>query len=138
MLESDGLENRLHGDEHVEVAEWRDAEIWADKLERSIGFYRRLLGLCVVEDASLKPQPRVVMSTADGGRLTILADRGAVLPAAPHRSTFSVSDLDRVREILWNRGVHIARRSLVVRDPDGHEIELVEVAHATRIDGAGS
>jgi catechol 2,3-dioxygenase-like lactoylglutathione lyase family enzyme len=138
MLESDAMENRLRGDEHVEVAEWRDAEIWADEIERSIGFYRRLLGLHVVEDASRQAQPRVVMSTAEGGRLTIRTDRGGGRPAAPHRSTFAVDDLDRVREILWNRGVHIARRSVVVRDPDGHEIELVEVARATWIDGVGS
>ena len=73
--------------------------------------------------------------------LHTLPDRAAA-GGARIRCSFVVGDPDRVRESLWNLGVptadggveprHVHRwrttRSLLIDDPDGHRIELVESA----------
>ena len=60
--------------------------------------------------------------------------------ATTRRWSFVTADLDEARETIWDLGVALAEgdveprphsrwrrgRSLLVRDPDGHEIELVE------------
>jgi catechol 2,3-dioxygenase-like lactoylglutathione lyase family enzyme len=119
-------------DEHVEVVDVYNAKIRTQLLERTIAFYRRVFGFRVAEDARHEPIPRVVMHAGEGLRLAIRRENGTQGPRADgeRRSTFTVVDLDRVREILWNGGVRVQRRSLTIVDPDGHEIELVEHAPA--------
>ena len=112
-------------------------------LERSINFYTRVFGFRVVEDGRLDPEPYMLLHARGGPYLALHA-----LPDRPPaggtriRCSFVVADLDRVRESLWNLGVptadgsveprHVHRwrttRSLLIDDPDGHRIELVESA----------
>jgi catechol 2,3-dioxygenase-like lactoylglutathione lyase family enzyme len=119
-------------DAHVEVTNIHNARIRVRLLERAIDFYGRLFGFRVAEDTRHEPTPSVVMRAGERVRLAIHSESGTEVLRADdeRRSTFMVVDLDRVREILWNRGVRVRRHSLTIVDPDGHEIELVEQAPA--------
>ena len=119
-------------------------------LRKSAEFYRRVFGF--------RPRStwRGFRSDASAsGLLTLVANRRAELclrqrstaPAGPHqhrRWAFVVTDLEDVREKVWELGVKVARdsgepdhifrqrggASLYVLDPDGNEIELVQMHEA--------
>ncbi|HET7132344.1 MAG TPA: VOC family protein [Gammaproteobacteria bacterium] len=112
----------------------------AKDLRKSTDFYRRVFGFW--------PRPRtgggpLLLAGHDGLELK-LEPRAASAGAGLRRCTFVVSDLDTVREQVWDLGVKVARdsgepdhifrrrgrASLYVHDPDGNEIELVEHRHA--------
>ena len=117
------------------------------RLERSITFYRHVLGFRVVADARHEREPWVIMAALGQACLTLREEKGLsnVSPVDVARRSaqslrLSAGDLDATRASLWDQGVPLAhgtrepgetgnaRRSLFVRDPDGHLIELVETA----------
>jgi catechol 2,3-dioxygenase-like lactoylglutathione lyase family enzyme len=111
-------------------------------LRKSAEFYRRVFGF------RPRSTSRGISSDASAsGLLTLVANRRAELclrqrSTAPaglprhRRWAFVVTDLEYVREKVWELGVRVARdhifrqrggASLYVHDPDGNEIELVEM-----------
>lgn len=111
----------------------------AASIQRSIKFYRRVFAFRIQEDVHNGPYPYVVMHAAGKVHLAIHAHSDATAPPV-QRFSLVVGDLDRVRADLWDLGVPVAEdngepdhrypwrpsRSLLLHDPDGHEIELVE------------
>jgi catechol 2,3-dioxygenase-like lactoylglutathione lyase family enzyme len=109
-------------------------------LRRSIEFYGRVFGFST---AAIHGARGVAVMKATARAELVLRERRDGLPG-PVRSLrrwgFVVTNLDRVRQAVWEFGVHVARdsgepdhifrwsnrRSLYVHDPDGNEIELVE------------
>jgi catechol 2,3-dioxygenase-like lactoylglutathione lyase family enzyme len=104
-------------------------------LLRSIDFFATVLGYEVARDGRREPWPHVVMTAHGCSQLVLHARR----EDAPRGSaTLSVTDIEDVRTRVWDAGVpisrgeaapaqivdHGTRRSLYVRDPDGHELEL--------------
>ncbi|HET8697830.1 MAG TPA: VOC family protein [Gammaproteobacteria bacterium] len=129
-------------------------------LRKSADFYRRVFGFWprrrTGDDSGLGAdmgtggaagfdgaRRNALLLAAHGVELALERRSGAVAAATPC-CTFVVSDVDAVREQVWNLGVKIARdsgepdhifrrrggASLYVQDPDGNEIELVEQRHA--------
>jgi catechol 2,3-dioxygenase-like lactoylglutathione lyase family enzyme len=112
-------------------------------LARAIVFYRDVFGFEIREDRRDHPEmPHVIMGAGARAYLAIYADAQARAPeqAFINHWGFVVGELEPVRERLRDLGVdvHYAERndgiiqwphsrSLYVSDPDGHEIELVEV-----------
>ena len=107
-------------------------------LLRSIDFFATVLGYEVARDGRREPWPHVVM-TASGCSQLVLHARREPAPRGPAESaTLTVTDIDDVRTRVWDAGVpisrgeaapaqivdHGTRRSLYVRDPDGHALEL--------------
>jgi catechol 2,3-dioxygenase-like lactoylglutathione lyase family enzyme len=116
---------------------------------KSVEFYRRVFGF------RTPPTRRGASAAASvTGPVPVAAHERAELwlqprgerPVQPRRWTFTVTNLDDVREKVWELGVKIARDSgdpdhifrrrgggsLYVHDPDGNEIELVETTAACR------
>lgn len=129
-------------DEPVEVTGVDYLAIAASDLERSIDFYRRVFGFWIVEDAREQKHPCVLMHSRGGVHLKIYAHRDAPASAVRPRRRwrFVVGDIDRARKAVWNLGVTPSDgtiepqsvsgqgelRGFPIRDPNGHEIELVE------------
>src|SRR5690606_26019168 len=104
-------------------------------------FYARVFGLLPAPGAW--GESLVVIPVTPDVRLVIHDAQAAVRRKARcvKRWGFVVGDLDRVRELVWELGVKVARdsgapdhiyrwpssRSLYVQAPDGHEIQLVEI-----------
>jgi catechol 2,3-dioxygenase-like lactoylglutathione lyase family enzyme len=111
-------------------------------LERSINFYSLALGFEVIGVVSRAADRRVLMSLSGRFNLSIREDRHIGLQHAPSGDAWElvVDDLDQVRRNLWDLGFVVSRdsgapdqiyrsfdgRSLYVRDPDAHEIRLLE------------
>lgn len=128
-------------EQRIDVAGVDYLTITVRDLERSVRFYRRIFGCDVIDQGS--GGHGLLMNTSGGLYLAIHEWRGALAADAwpPSRWSFVVADLDRVRESVWNLGVATAdgtdaphrvypwrpERSFVIRDPDGNEIELVEL-----------
>lgn len=144
MLQANETSTRFLPDEceRVDVAAIDYVSIPVDKLRRSIDFYAQNFGFLVVEDASGEDDPCVLMRGSGDLYLAIHERRRERTQAgeATRRWSFVVNDLDRVRETVWNLGLAVKdnrdeptrihrwrkNKSFLVRDPDGHEIELVE------------
>jgi catechol 2,3-dioxygenase-like lactoylglutathione lyase family enzyme len=108
-------------------------------LLRSINFFSTVLGYEVVRDGRREPWPHVVMA-ARGCSPVVLHSRreSARTQDAAASAALIVADLEQVRARAWDAGVTITRghfasarivengqpRSLYVRDPDGHELDL--------------
>lgn len=134
--------------ERIQVVAMDRATISASNLERSTRFYARLFGFSVVHNGRGEYETQVIMAAGDDPALAIRARGNA--EARRTRLTIRVADLDAAREALWNQGVvpavdglisaHAADRCVVIEDPDGHEIELVEhevtAEHASRLHDA--
>lgn len=127
----------------------------ARDLERTARFYARLFGFRVVEDRRGSRDAQVLLG-AHGAVFLVLRERGDIVRsgdvvvasggAPPKRCVLVVKDLELAREALWNQGVVPVgggrvptsatgrRPSLLIEDPDGHEIELVE-ATTIRVGG---
>jgi catechol 2,3-dioxygenase-like lactoylglutathione lyase family enzyme len=111
-------------------------------LRRSIDFYARVFGfhLRAIEYDNLRHILAIMSSTALAADL-LLHERCDSGSPQLRRWAFTVMNLDRVRERVWDLGVSVARtsgepdqiyrwsagRSLYINDPDANEIELFEV-----------
>jgi catechol 2,3-dioxygenase-like lactoylglutathione lyase family enzyme len=113
-------------------------------MERTIAFYRDLLGLAVVRDGASDDDPgtrHVWFGAGDGapGRLVSCMEYPQMQTAsqgvgATHHFALSVSsgeELDAWRDYLRGQGVESTDvferggfRSIYLRDPDGHIIEI--------------
>ena len=122
-------------------------------MDRTIAFYRDLLGLAVVRDGASDDDPgtrHVWFGAADGapGRLVSAMEYPQMQPAqqglgSTHHFALAVDsaeELDAWRDYLRNQGVECSEvldrgafRSLYLRDPDGHIVEI-----ATRSPGLWS
>ena len=113
----------------------------AADLERTIGFYRDVLGLGVVQDGTSDDDPRarhVWFGLPDGGLLSFMEypqlPAPVVGPGATHHFALLVDSAEELGgwlAYLRERGVETSElldrgpfRSLYVRDPDGHIVEL--------------
>jgi catechol 2,3-dioxygenase-like lactoylglutathione lyase family enzyme len=126
----------------VEVSGSGHVAIATSDAGRAVLFYWRVFGLQPIACPGDDGTPRVLMHGR--GICLALCERRRVR-IVPKRLLFQVHDVDEARARLWDLGVALADgciephfdperncRSLHVRDPDGHSIELVEapVAHA--------
>ena len=113
-------------------------------MERTIAFYRDLLGLAIIRDGASDDDPgtrHVWFGAADGapGRLLSAMEYPQLPPArqgigAPHHFALSVDsaeELDAWRDYLRDQGVESTEvferggfRSIYLRDPDGQIIEI--------------
>ncbi|MEJ7892542.1 MAG: VOC family protein [Solirubrobacteraceae bacterium] len=113
-------------------------------IERSIAFYRDVLGLGIVRDAPSDDDPdtrHVWFGAVDGtpGRLLSVMEypqlpAGAVGTGSTHHFALAVEsseELDAWRDYLMGADVQCSDvfdrggfRSLYVRDPDGHVVEI--------------
>ncbi len=125
---------RIQGIDHINLST-RD-------LSASIDFYQNLLGFNIREDHREEQRPYVIMGH---GRRTFLAIHQRADTQAPEHPFighwgFVVGDLEKTRESLRAQGLtwlyaehndglveYPDSRSSYIADPDGHEIELVEV-----------
>ena len=112
-------------------------------LEASIRFYTTVFGFEIREDHRDRAgKPYVIMGTGKVAYLAIYQDASARQPKHPHFNHFGfvVGPLDAARARLQALGiawlyddeddglfVWAHSRSTYIQDPDGHEIELVEV-----------
>jgi catechol 2,3-dioxygenase-like lactoylglutathione lyase family enzyme len=106
--------------------------IGVQEMERSIAFYRDILGLALWPDSG-------AYAAFEVGQATILLSEAhwEILGARPSAGillALNVKDLDAARGILIERGVSIVTGPIVVagarvlrlQDPDGHLLSLVE------------
>lgn len=113
-------------------------------LARSMDFYESVFGFRLAEDGRGRTDAPYVIMTAEGRAfLALHASARTARPSGPviNHWGFVVGDLDRVKSKLEHHGLRIQgedsgtggvrhwahSRSLYISDPDGHEIELVEV-----------
>lgn len=128
--------------ESLKIDRIANVTITVRDLRRSMEFYRRVFGFRVAENESRPSCTSEIMAGPGHTRLAIheYGDR-ASLPVPLSRDWgFVVSDLESVRDAIWDLGVNVAHdsgepdqiyrrpngRSLYIHDPDGNEIELVE------------
>lgn len=119
------------------------AAINAADLERSLHFYRDILGLPVVEDLTLPTGVRLVHLRVEEGATVELFGRPeplAPIPALPQAGlvhlALAVDDVDAAYAELRAKGVEFTgpprpglgqtRRLVFCKDPDGTLIEFVE------------
>ena len=127
---------QLRGVHHVTA-------ICAD-LERTIAFYRDLMGLAVVHDGPSDDDPQsrhVWFGALDGGPGRLVSfmqypelPKGVVGTGSTHHFAFTVDSPDEQeawRDYLRAQGVECtevfdrgAFRSIYIRDPDGHILEI--------------
>jgi glyoxylase I family protein len=114
-------------------------------LERSVGFYRNLLGMSVVKQTVNEDDKRarhLFFGDEHGTPGTLVTcleypdlDEGSVGRGSTHHFALSVEsdeELAAWREYLMGRGISITEvmdrtyfKSIYLRDPDGHIIEIV-------------
>lgn len=119
--------------------------LYSDNLARAAAFYRDELGLTPMTGDPERFQcfrageRQVLLLFRRGGTLAPTAVPGGIIPphdgSGPHHIGFAVSSeaYDRWRERLAARGIGIESetnwprggRSLYLRDPDGHLLELI-------------
>lgn len=112
------------------------AMIYAKDVQRSLGFYRDLLGFKLIEDFRYEGQPVYARLRAPGGDCTIAlhqAGPDASLASDGVRLYFEVRDLDNFCRKLQQKNFYITQlprmmpwgwRHAYLNDPDGHEISL--------------
>jgi catechol 2,3-dioxygenase-like lactoylglutathione lyase family enzyme len=127
--------------EHAECGGILELHMTVRNLRRSVDFYRRVFGFRV--SGALSDRNSAVVTATARADLVIHEQSDATCAETPalRRWAFVVTDLDNVRQAVWELGVNVARdsgdpdhiyrwangRSLYVRDPDDNEIELVEI-----------
>src|SRR5581483_11070842 len=114
------------------------AGITVSDMERSLGFYRDLLGMRELADTRLtRPEIATLLGTDEIDVRIVNLDTGS------GHIAFAVNDLDRIREGIEATGASVISRDVVnaadsegifaharllyVRDPDGMILELVEL-----------
>ena len=112
------------------------AMIYAKDVERSLGFYRDLMGFKLIEDFRYEGTSVYARLRAPGGDGTIAihqAGPGIPLSSEGVRLYFEVGDLDGFCRKLQQKGFYITQlprlmpwgwRHAYLNDPDGHEISL--------------
>ena|SRR5690349_6533413 len=112
------------------------AMIYAKDVDRSLGFYRDLLGFKLIEDFRHEGKSIYARLHAPGGEGTIAIHQigpGASLTSEGVRLYFEVRELDEFCRSLQKRGFYINQlprmmpwgwRHAYLNDPDGHEISL--------------
>lgn len=112
------------------------AMIYAKDVERSLGFYRDLLGFKLIEDFRYEGKPVYARLRAPGGDCTIAlhqAEPNTSLASDGVRLYFEVRDLDNFCRKLQQNKFYITQlprmmpwgwRHAYLNDPDGHEISL--------------
>ena len=112
------------------------AMIYAKDVERSLGFYRDLMGFKLIEDFRYEGTPVYARLRAPGGDGTIAihqAGPGVPLSSEGVRLYFEVDDLDGFCRKLQQKDFYITQlprmmpwgwRHAYLNDPDGHEISL--------------
>ena len=112
------------------------ADLCVADVEASVDFYRRLLGLDVVVDhgwyAELGAGGRTLLALVASGHETVPPD--AVAPARGLLVTFEVDDAGAVADVAaemgcpirWPLTVELGQRHVMVADPDGTIVDVVE------------
>lgn len=112
------------------------AMIYARDVERSLGFYRDLLGFKLIEDFRYEGKPVYARLRAPGGDCTIAlhqVEANASLASDGVRLYFEVRNLDDFCRKLQQKNFYITQmprmmpwgwRHAYLNDPDGHEISL--------------
>ena len=112
------------------------AMIYAKDVERSLGFYRDLLGFKLIEDFRYEGKPVYARLRAPGGDCTIAlhqVEANASLSSDGVRLYFEVRNLDDFCRKLQQKNFYITQlprmmpwgwRHAYLNDPDGHEISL--------------
>jgi catechol 2,3-dioxygenase-like lactoylglutathione lyase family enzyme len=144
---------RASVDDRVDVAGVDCLSIFTPELRRSVDFYSRVFGFRVI-DSSHRTAGRSVLMAARRFYLAIHERHGRKSNSTRALCwSFVVDDIDRTRASIWNLGIvpvrdgtsgphaqpderagcslvsrrsPAVRRSFVIRDPGGNEIELVE------------
>lgn len=132
------------GERRLRIAGIHHVTVLCASLERSAAFYRNLLGMRVVEQGPGPDDPnarRLVFGGDDGSPGTLITcleyphlKRGTVGTGSTHHFALTVATTDELegwRAYLTSRGVPCSEtldrgphRSLYLRDPDGHVVEL--------------
>lgn len=129
---------RCHLPKFVEIAH---ATITVRNLERSINFYARVFGFRLAGQADGQPCASALMTGSGNARLTLHEHCDKMVSITYRHWGFLVSDLESVRDAVWDLGVPVAHdsgepdqihrrpggHSLYIQDPDGNEIELIEL-----------
>ena len=112
------------------------ADLCVADVETSVAFYRRVLGLDVVVDhgwyAELGVGGRTMLAVVASGHETVPPE--AVAPARGLLVTFEVEDAAAVADIAveigcpirWPLTVELGQRHVMVTDPDGTIVDIVE------------
>jgi catechol 2,3-dioxygenase-like lactoylglutathione lyase family enzyme len=112
------------------------AMIYARDVERSLRFYRELLGFKLIEDFQFEGKPVYARLRAPAGEGTIALHQlgpGASTVADGVRLYFEVENLDDFCQRLQSKGVYFTKpprvmpwgwRHAYLDDPDAHEISL--------------
>jgi len=112
------------------------AMVYAKDVERTLGFYRDLLGFKMVDEFRHEGKPVYARLRAPGGDGTIalhLAGPGTSLASDGVRLYFEIRELDDFCRKLQAKGFYITQmprmmpwgwRHAYLNDPDGHEISL--------------
>ena len=120
------------------------ADLCVADVETSVAFYRRLLGLEVVVDhgwyAELGAGGRTLLAVVASGHETVPPD--AVAPARGLLVTFEVDDAGAAADIAagmgapirWPLTVELGQRHVMVADPDGTIVDVVERVSMTAED----
>jgi catechol 2,3-dioxygenase-like lactoylglutathione lyase family enzyme len=112
------------------------AMVYARDVERSLGFYRDLLGMKLLDEFKYEGKPVYARLIAPGGDGTIAihqAGPGAGVAAEGVRLYFEIRELDTFCQKLKQKGIYFTQmpqmmpwgwRHAYLDDPDGHEISL--------------
>ncbi len=112
------------------------AMIYVKDVQRSLDFYRDLLGFKLIEDFKFENQPVYARLRAPGGDGTIalhMAGPGASLASDGVRLYFEIREVDDFCHKLRKKGFYITHmprmmpwgwRHAYLNDPDGHEISV--------------
>ena len=112
------------------------AMVYARDVERSLGFYREMLGMKLLDEFKYEGRPVYARLIAPGGDGTIAihqAGPGAGVAAEGVRLYFEIRELDAFCQRLKQKGIYFTQmpqmmpwgwRHAYLDDPDGHEISL--------------
>jgi catechol 2,3-dioxygenase-like lactoylglutathione lyase family enzyme len=119
--------------------------VWSHDIDRSLGFYRDVLGLTVMEKRpEVKPTFLKVADGADVPQMIVLVphpERGGSFPGDKalrtlHHMAFAVeaSEYDRLESSCREAGLEVRGgihpvlqevRTFYIDDPDGNEVEII-------------
>jgi glyoxalase family protein len=144
----------MSGERRLRIAGIHHVTLLCGSLERSVAFYRNVLGMRVVDQgpAPDDPSARQLVFGDERGRPGTLITcleyprlrRGTVGAGSTHHFALTVEsaeELEGWRTYLTSRGVpcsevldRVHHRSLYLRDPDGHVVELASAGPGYPLD----